>query len=136
MRTPRAPPFIVHHASFFVGVSRDDLAEPADDVVGFDAFGLGVEVGDDAVAEDRGGDLADVLAGDVMPAVQHRAGLGPQHQVLRGPRAGPPGDVFLDEVGNVALALAGEAGELHGVADHVGGYGHLADDLLHPQDVL
>ena len=40
----------------------------------------------------------DVLGGDVVAAVQHRAGLAAQDEVLAGPRAGAPGHVVADEV--------------------------------------
>ena len=57
---------------------------------GLIAFGLGVEVGDDAVPQHGTGHGADVVAAGVEAAVQHGPGLRPQHQVLARPRAGAP----------------------------------------------
>ena len=51
-------------------------------------------------------------------------------------RAGAPADVFVDEVGAISLAPAGEAGELQRVADHVVGDGNLADDFLQGNDLF
>ena len=101
-----------------------------EDIVGLEAFGLGVEVGDDAVAEDGEGDGADVVGGDVVAAVEDGAGLGGEDEVLAGAWAGAPGDVVADELGDVGLAAAGGAGEADGVVDHVRGDGNVADDLL------
>ncbi len=67
-----------------VTVDGDRLDQPPDDVVGLEPFGLGVEVGDDPVAEHGTGHGADVFRRDVKSAVQHRAGLGRQHQILAG----------------------------------------------------
>src|SRR5262245_51594602 len=55
---------------------RHRLDQLVDDGVGRDAFGFGAEVADDAMSEDRVRDGADVLARDVVPAREDRAGLG------------------------------------------------------------
>ena len=78
----------------------------------------------------------DVLALGVEAAVQHGPGLGPQHQVLAGPRTGAPTDVVLDEIGHVPLLAARQPREPQRVAGHVVGHRHPADDLLQRQDLL
>ena len=78
----------------------DLLEQRIDHVVGRHAVGLGVEVGDDAVAEDGLGDRADVVGGDVEAALEDGAGLGREDEVLAGARACAPGEVFLDELGD------------------------------------
>ena len=60
------------------------LEDPVDDLVGVDAFGVGVEVGEDAVAEDGSDDGADVGGADGQAAVEDGPRLGGQHDVLRG----------------------------------------------------
>ena len=47
---------------------RHLLQQPVDHVFGGHAFGLGLEVGADAVAEDGDGDFADVVDGDAEAA--------------------------------------------------------------------
>ena len=49
-------------------------------------------------------------AADVIAAVQHGPGLGPQHQVLAGPRPGAPTDVVLNEVGHLVPSRGASAG--------------------------
>src|SRR5262249_38719238 len=120
---------------FFVRIAGDDVGQAADDFVRLDPFGLRIEIRNYAVAEDCGGDGADIFAGDVVTAVQYRAGLGRQDQKLAGPRSGAPGDVVADEVGHVALVFSRQTRELHGVTDDVRGHWHLAHDVLHLQDV-
>ena len=114
---------------------RDEVDQLLDDVVALDAFGLGVEVGDDAVTQDRGGDLADVFGADVVAALEQRAGLAGEDQVLAG--AGPaPSRRSRSRRRAAAFGAAGQARELERVADHVVGDGHLADDLLQRDDLF
>src|SRR5689334_22651063 len=61
---------------------RDGLQEPIDDVVARDAFGLRVEVGDDAVAEHRMRQGAHVLEAHVVAAARERPRLAAEDQVL------------------------------------------------------
>ena len=71
------------------GVFRDGdcLGEMGDDVVGLEAFGFGVEVRHDAMPQHGRRDGANVVAADVVTAVQHGPRLGGEDQVLarRGP---------------------------------------------------
>ena len=93
------------------------------------AFGLGAVAEQDAVAERGVGERADVLGRDVDPAREQRPGLRPQHQELPGAQAGAPAHPVVDEVGRLGPGPAGR-GQPHGVADHVLGDRHLADDLV------
>src|SRR5262249_19104317 len=54
----------------------DDLEEPVDQLRGFDAFGLGVEVGDEAVLQRRARQRAHVLDGGGGAPLEDRLGLG------------------------------------------------------------
>ena len=47
-----------------------------------------------------------------------------------------PAYVIADEIGGLAFVRAGEPGQLQGIADHVVGGRHAADDLLQFQDSL
>ena len=105
------------------------------DGVGVDAFGVGVEVGDEAVAEDGFGHLADILATYVETAAGDGAGFGAQDKVLGGAGAGSPGEIVVDEVGRVLFIGAGGADEVDGVVDDVIGDGDSADDALDGEDV-
>ena len=104
--------------------------ETTDDLVGADPFGLGIEIGENAVPQDRRRHLAHILASGEKPPVQYGPRLGPQHQVLAGPRPGPPAHEFLNEVGHFALLLARQPGELQRVAHHVIGDGDAPHDVL------
>ena len=59
-----------------------------DDAIDVDAFGFGAVVGEDAVAEDGGGEGADVVGGDVGASVEEGAGLGAEDEELGGAEAG------------------------------------------------
>src|SRR5262245_24085405 len=63
-----------------VGVAWNQVGQPAYDGVGLDPFRLGVEIGNDAMAQDRRSDLAHVLARHVVAAVQHGTGLRGENQ--------------------------------------------------------
>ena len=78
--------------------SRTSLEQAADQVVGADPLGPGLEVQDQPVPEDRMGDRPDVGEVDVEPAREDRPGLGPEDQVLRGPGAPAVGQELLDLV--------------------------------------
>src|SRR5208337_2292704 len=64
------------------------LEDLVDDLIGADSLGVGIEVGEDAMAEHGSQDGADVAGADSQPAVQDGAGLGGQNDVLGGPRSG------------------------------------------------
>jgi hypothetical protein len=64
--------------------------------VGSHSISFGVEIGDDAVPEYRGGDGADVVGADAEAAMQRCACLRGKHDVLTRPRAGAPTDVLAD----------------------------------------
>ncbi len=73
---------------------RFDLFEDHfDEVVCFDAFGAGAEIEDEAVAEDGGGDAADVGEVDVGAAIEEGFGLTGEDEGLGGARAGAAFDV-------------------------------------------
>ncbi len=82
----------------------------SDDVVGLDAFRLGVEVRQDAVPQHGMGHGANVLAAGVAAALQHGPRLRAQHQVLARPGTGAPLHVGADELrgGGVGRAGSGE----------------------------
>src|SRR6478736_7851298 len=69
---------------------RHRLEQARDDRVGVDALGLGVEVGDDAMAQDGRRQRANVSDGHVVPAVQQGAGLAAEDEGLRGAKASAP----------------------------------------------
>ncbi len=68
-------------------LTGDVVDEFLHDHVALDAFGFGVEVGDDAVPQDREGYLADVFGADVVSALKQGAGFAGEDEVLAG--AGP-----------------------------------------------
>ncbi len=111
-------------------VTRGLVDEHFDDVVGADAFGFGVEVGEDAVAEGGVGDGADVFCADMIPALQEGAGLAGEDEGLAGAGTGAPTDVILDELGRVGLAQARLADEANRVFHYMLGDGDFADEFL------
>ena len=81
-----------------------------DDRVGRDAFRLGAEVREHAVAQHRVRHRADVVEADVIAALGQRARLGAEHQVLRRAHAGAEGDELLHRVGRLLRLRAGWCG--------------------------
>src|SRR5262249_32249941 len=65
---------LVHHG--------DVLGQPADNLVGRNALGVGVEVQLDAMPQDRPRNRADIFLTDIHASVEHGASLGPQDDVL------------------------------------------------------
>ena len=85
------------------------------------------------MAQHRHGDRPDVGEIDVEPPGQDGPRLGPQDQVLRGPRAGPVGQELVDLRASLAAGRAGEAiDQVHRVAHHRVGDRHAADQVLQP----
>ena len=64
--------------------------QPADNIVRFDSFRFGVEIGHHAMPQHGQGHGADVVDRGMKAAVQHGAGLGSEHQILARTRAGAP----------------------------------------------
>src|SRR5690349_15823638 len=98
---------------FVFGDGGEDLAG---DVVGGDAFALGGEVGDDAVAEDGQRNGRHVLNADVELAVEDGASLGGKDQVEARARAGTPGEPFLAEIQGLGRLRPRDGDELLGVS--------------------
>ena len=63
-------------------------------------------------------------------AMQNRAGLGRQDEVLAGARAGAPADVIANEVEGAILVAASVAGQPDRVLRDVVGDRHFAHQLL------
>ncbi len=103
---------------------------------GADAFGFGVEVGEDAVAEGGVGDFADVVGADVVAAVEEGAGFAREDESLAGAGAGAPAYVVFDEFWGVGLVEAGLADEADGVLDDVVGDWDFADEALEREDIF
>src|SRR5258706_11154427 len=106
----------------FVLLARYEVDQLFDQVVALDAFGFGVEVGDDAVTQHGGSDLADVFGADVIATLQQRAGLAGEDQVLAGAGAGAPADVIVDEgraaaFGAAAVNCRTDSGKVDPVSD-------------------
>src|SRR5882762_1619040 len=72
------------------GIRGNRLQQVIDDAAAVDAFGLGVEVGDEAVPQDRMRERLHVVDADRVAAIEQRARLAGGDQVLRGARAGAP----------------------------------------------
>ena len=111
-------------------VDGNDFEQPANDLVGLDPLGLGVEVRQDAVPQHREGGGAHVLDAGMEPSVQHGPRLRAQDQVLARPGAGAPLDVLPHQRRDVALAHSRRARQAQRVADDVIGHGHAAHDPL------
>ena len=67
------------------------------------------------MAEHVGSDRFHILQAWRGSSLQRRPGLAAQHQVLRGPGAGAPGDHLANERWSVRVVRPGAAGEPHGV---------------------
>src|SRR5688500_14258553 len=77
---------------------RHDVQQPIDDLIRRHPLRLRVEVGDDAVTQDRVRQRADVLEADVIAPAGQCARFAAEHQVLSGAHAGAERHPFLDEV--------------------------------------
>src|SRR5258708_22187982 len=77
-----------------LGLLGDGIEHLEQDVVGLDAFGLRLEVEEDAVAEARQVDAAQVLETDIITSVEQSAHLGGEHEGLHTARTTPPADVL------------------------------------------
>ena len=90
------------------GVANFDISAPgfpsaaADDVFGGHAFGLGLEVGAEAVAEDGDGDFLDVVDGDAEAAVHRGQGLAAVDEELAGAGPAPQSTRSLTNCGAVS----------------------------------
>ena len=98
-------------------------------MVGGDAVALGGETEHQPMPQHRPRDGANVLGGHVHPPVEQGMGLRPQQQALARPRARPPGQILVDEVGGVGRAGAGRPHQLHGIS-RAAADNHLAHDPL------
>ena len=112
------------------------LDELRHDHVGGLVVGLGVEVGHDAVPHDGRGDGPNIGDVDMQAALDRCSGLRRQDQMLTRARSRSPGDVLLNECRSLRMAVPGEARERQGEADHRIGDRDLADDGLHPLQLL
>ena len=110
--------------------------DPFDHLIGVDALGVGVEIGEDAVSEHGICHGADVLGlhGETPP--QDRPGFRAEDHVLGRAGAGAPGEPFLNEVGARRFFRSCCPGDVDRVIDHVAGGRYLADQLLDPEHVL
>ena len=77
-----------------LGISGTGISasKPRDHVFGGQPFGLGLEIGAEAVAEDGDGDALDVVDGDAEAAVHRGERLAAVDQELPGAGAGAPID--------------------------------------------
>ena len=103
--------------------------------VGVQVLGFGVEVRDDAVAQDRRRQRLDVLDRHVVPAVDQRPRLAAEDHRLRRAQAGAPLHVLVDELRRRRLARARRRDEAHRVARDLVAHDHLPDHLLELEDV-
>src|SRR4030095_5442686 len=94
--------------------------QPADDVEGRESFALRLEVGEDPVAEHRGCEGLNIFNRNCEAALENRARLRAQDQILRNSRAGTPLDVIPDELRSVSILRAGFLCQGHGVGDNKG----------------
>ena len=68
-----------------------------DDLIGADAFGVGVEVGEQAVPQHRLGHPLHIVDANIQSAIQDRMSFRAKHEILRGTRAGAPREPVVDE---------------------------------------
>ena len=99
-------------------------------MVRLDPLSLGIEIRHDAMPQDRRDDGTDIFALGMIPAMQHGPGLGGEHQILARPRPCAPTDIIANERWDFAFFTPGQAREAQGIASHVLGHGHPADNVL------
>src|SRR5215470_19239156 len=87
--------YLVFQAGFW---QRYSFQKALDDVFGFDAFGLGVEVRQNTMPEDWIGQRLNVFDRDIVTAMNERPRFSSQDQELRSPEAGAVVDVLLHEI--------------------------------------
>ena len=110
--------------------------QPIDDRVGRHAFRLRVEVGDDAVAQHRVRQRADVLEAHVIAAARQRPRLAAEHQILRRAHAGAERHPLLDEVLGVRVLRPAGAHDVERVPHHRLGHRHLAHQPLERDQIV
>jgi hypothetical protein len=120
----------------FEVVLIDCVEDHPGDGVGVVPFGLGGEVQDDPVAEDRRCDRGDVAAADVTLAVKQGVRFGGEDEGEAGARSGAPSQPLLTKVERLVAAGPGGAHELLGVVHDVVGHGDGADGLLNFDDLF
>src|SRR5580704_284455 len=95
-----------------------------------------MEIKQQTVTQDGGGQGADILIGDVIAVAQQRAGLGGQYDKLRGAHAGAEVHVILHEVGRAGIVGAGGANQLDRVAGDRVGDRHHTHQLLEIENLF
>ena len=95
------------------------LEDAVEQVVGLDAVAERVVGEHDAVAQDVGGEVGDVLGDHVVAAAQHRERLGGLDGADRPARAGAELDQALELMQAVLAGVARGVAERDGVGDHV-----------------
>src|SRR5579862_5015605 len=95
-----------------------------------------MEIEQQTVAQDGRGQGADVFVGDVIAVTEQRAGLGGQHDKLRGAYAGAEVHVVLDEIGSSGIVGTGGANQLHRVTGDCVANRHHANELLEIENLF
>jgi len=101
-----------------------------------DAFGFGVEGGDEAVAEGRGGEGLNVVDGDVRAALKKGAHFAGEDEHLAGTRAGTPTEHAFHILRGGGFIRARGADEVEHEIDDVIRHGHFTRELLRGLEVL
>src|SRR5688572_20458352 len=131
LRGRRAGGFLRERLDLRLGHGLD---QPLHQPGGVDALGLGLEAGRDAVAQHGERHVADVLGGDVEPAVHRRERLRAPDEELARAGPGAPLDEVLHEVRGARAAGPRRADERGRVVHHVRGGHHLLQELLALED--
>ena len=102
----------------------------SDDLIHGDAFGFGVEGGNEAVAESWRGERFDVVGGDVGAALEEGAHFTSKDEHLAGTRAGTPTEHAFDVFTGTVFVWPGGANKFEDEVDDVIRHGNFAGELL------
>src|SRR5690349_5218324 len=105
-------------------------------VVGLQSLRFGIEVRHNPMPEHCWGDGPDIVATDVIAALQHGPRFCGQNQILTRSRAGPPAHIITNHLWHVAVTDARTSGELDRIASQMIGYRYSSHDPRHLDNVL
>ncbi len=114
---------------------RLPIEQPLQDRVGIQALGFGMEIQQNAMAQDGSSQGSDIFVGDVIPATQQSAGFGGQHNELRGAHASAEIHVALHEIRSASVVGTRGTDQFHRIARDRVGDRHHADQLLERQNL-
>src|SRR3989449_6722946 len=115
--------------------NRHDLEQPLDDVLRLDTFRLRVEIGQDAVPENRISEGLNIFHCNVVTPVYQSQRFCAENQELRCAQAGAVIQVLLDKIRRIRASRTARAGELDRITHDYVRDRHFANETLEFDDI-